>query len=264
MKRIGILLSLCLLLTALTACGTGTPAPTTIQATTTATTTTIPTEATTEAATETTTEVPTDAENLYAWWGGDWYGWWCMYDATGRFESFDNQAWDVCAVIEVADTEPVGHLRIWDSVLYEFGVLVNCDVAFEEGVGEHGRMVSQDGSFFHSGADWELDGVCGAWAPIMPYQLQVDPDYSSVSQFYGMIEIEGTYIDPENEDDAFGYRIYLRPWGYWWEDVLEGDTSECFYMDMMPIRYDDWYWPLLEQGEDMPSSFAIGDQLLEN
>ena len=259
MKRIGLFLSLCLLLTALTACGSPAPETPTTQPTTQATTT-APTETTTEA----TTEPPTEAENPYAWWSGDWYGWWCMYDATGRFEAFDNQAWDVCAVIEVAETEPLGHIRIWDSVQYEFGVLVNCAVAFEEGEGDRGRMISQDGSFFSGGADWELDGVCGAWAPIYPYQWIVDPEYSSVSHFYDMIELEGTYIDPEHEEDSFGYRIYLRPWGYWWEDVLEGDTSECFYMDMMPIRYDDWYWPLLEQGEEMPSSFAIGDQLLEN
>lgn len=240
MKRIAWLLPLCLLL--LTACGQK-PAEETLPAT-------MPTEYVEETA-------------AYGWWAGDWYGWWCMYDTSGRFAAFENQAWDVCAVIEVAENAPYGHIRIWDDVQYEFGVLVNCDVQFT-GDGR-GRMISQDGSFFHSGADWEYNGVRGSWAPIENGQWIVDPEVSSVCQFHDMLEITGTYIDPENEEDAFGYRIYLRPWGYWWEDVLEGDISDCWYTDMMPVRYEDWYIPLLEMNEEnMPGSFAIGDAILKN
>lgn len=57
--------------------------------------------------------------------------------------------------------------------------------------------------------------------------------------------------------------MYLRPWGTEWEDVRNGDTSGCIYGDMMPVRYDDWYAPLLEQGvTELPASYADGQTLL--
>ena len=209
---------------------------------------------------EETTE-STEPVSAYDWWAGDWYGWWCIYNGGGTFAPLSDIAWDAYATIEV--NEDMGHIRIWDSVLSEFGTLVNCNVLFEDGYGEHGAMVSIGGSFFDSGADWCSRDIYGVTAPIDEYQWNVDPANSTVWHFKDMLEIHGYYEDPGDPANCFEYMIYLRPWGMLWDDVRSGDTSECIYDDMMPIFYDDWYVPLMDMGiTEMPATVSEGAQII--
>ena len=101
--------------------------------------------------------------------------------------------------------------------------------------------MSDSGSFFN--------------APIEHADWIIDPGASVVSAFDQMICIDGTWVDPEDENNWIRYYIFLRPWGMDWEDVRTGDTSDMLYEDMMPMGYDDWYLPLIEAGEEMPNSF---------
>ena len=197
----------------------------------------------------------------YSWWAGQWYGWWCLYDAEGIYAQYDNIAWDAYAQIDVGGE--FGHIRIWDTILREFGTLVNCDVRFEPGSGDHGTMVSVYGNFFDS-ADWNADTIRSVPALIEETQWRIDPADSTVSHFENMLEISGTYTDPENSDNTFRYSIFLRPWGTDWMDVYSGDTSGCIYSDMMPVYYNEWYVALVNKGyTQMPESFAAGIALLE-
>lgn len=201
-------------------------------------------------------------QTYYEWWAGEWYGWWCMHDATGEFEFLNNQAWDAYAIIEEKDGS--GHIRIWDTILRTEGTLASCDVHFEPGGSERGKMVSTNGRFFAT-EDWVYNDLVPTIAPIGEGQWQVDPTVSSVSHFENMLEISGTYVDPENSSNSFCYSIFLRPWGTRWDDVKSGDTTGCIYKDMMPVYYDQWYIPLLDKGAFlMPSSFAEGIAMVES
>lgn len=196
------------------------------------------------------------------WWEGQWYGWWSMYNAEGAFAPANKMAWDAYAEIEVDGAD--GHIRIWDSILRSFGTLVNCDVKFESG-GDYGVMTSKSGRFFDSGADWVYPDITISVNPsdILEGELKVDPKNSSVSGFENMLEIKGTYIDPFDSANKFDYYIYLRPWGTYWDDVKNGDTSGCLYKDMMPVYYEQWYLTLL--GKDtflMPESFQAGIDII--
>lgn len=205
---------------------------------------------------------PTDEpESPYAWWEGDWYGWWCVYSADGIYEDMEDVAWDAYARIELSGPE-AGYIEIWDTETGDGDYVATCGVSFGQGVTEHGRMMSESGAFYGTGA-WLYD-------PPMPSAVLghadwiVDPGASTISQFGDMIEIEGRYEDPEDEDNHIDYYIFLRPWGTEWEDVRNGDTEPCIYDDMMPLYYDEWYIPLLDMGAAMPATFDEGEALVEN
>lgn len=206
-------------------------------------------------------DVPATPAADYSWWENEWYGWWCITNATGRYEKFNNYAWDAYAVIYVY-SDDTGLLMLWDTETSKNSGLMNSWVTFEPGVGPHGVMAADTGSFFDGGS-W-VPGWNGNAMSFGSDAWSADPAVSTVSHFDNMIEITGTYADPEVSDDSFVYHIYLRPWGTRWDDVKSGDTSGCLYSDMMPMQYDDWYIPLLELGVDsLPESYNAGKELLQ-
>ena len=179
------------------------------------------------------------------WWDGDWYGWWVVSSASSSMEDMVDSYWDCCASIE-AYSDDTGYIEIWDATSEEGECIAFADVSFGMGVTDYGCMMSESGCFFDGSiehADWIID-----------------PGASTVSEFDQMICIDGTWVDPEDEDTWIRYYIFLRPWGMEWEDVRTADTSDMLYEDMMPMGYDDWYLPLIDAGEDMPGSFdgAVG------
>lgn len=208
--------------------------------------------------------VPVAESFDYSWWEGDWYGWWSTYTGEGIYEEFGKQgyAWDAYATIDV-DGEN-GKLTLWYADNYKDEPLIEAEVVFYEGETDRGCMMLVDGTFFPAG-NWNQRQI-----EVNPMHLNngewtVEPADSSVSHFENMIEIIGTYRDPENEEDAFEYHIFLRPWGMDWADVENGDTSGCIYSDMMPVYYQDWYLPLLELGyTEAPNSLEDGWELIEN
>ena len=220
-----------------------------------------PTEQPTESTEQPTepTEPATPAAD-FGWWEGEWYGWWCITDASGNYEKFNDYAWDAYATIYVY-SDDTGLLMLWDMETSKDTPLMTSWVTFESGSGEHGTMVSDSGTFF-DGGQW-VPGWDGNSMNFDSNHWSVDPEVSSVSHFENMIELVGTYADPDNANDTFIYHFYLRPWGMLWDDVKTGDTSECLYNDMMPFYYSEWYEPLLALGVDyLPDSYNEGNELL--
>ena len=191
------------------------------------------------------------SETVDSFWNGQWYGWWCIRYASGDYENFEDYAWDAYAVIEDYGDDS-GYITLWDTETSKGSPLVRGYVNFDS----FGVMTT-DYCTFYDGGQWLPDAV--TVQPMDIYDWYVDPESSSVSHFENMVEIEGFYEDPTNEDNYFTYYIYLRPWGTDWEDVRNGDISGCIYSDMMPVIYDDWYVPLLNLGvTELPDSFDDG------
>lgn len=200
-------------------------------------------------------------ENEFEWWNGEWYGWWCIQEGTGTYEQFNDIAWDAYADI-TADSDGTGTITLWDTETSREQPLVVCDLMFGAGYGDHGSMMSDNGTFFETDS-WLPNVIDVVPDPIETYEWSVDPADCTVSHFEDMLEIVGYYIDPDDYENSMKYYIYLRPWGTEWEDVRSGDTSGCLYSNMMPVLYDDWYVPLMDQGvEQMPSSMAEGNTII--
>ena len=182
------------------------------------------------------------ADGPYAWWSGDWYGWWVIRNGGGQFEDWVDSWWDACATIEVYD-DSTGFIFLWDDSNEAGEGFCYADVTFGAGTTENGCMMSESGNFMGSDfghADWI-----------------VDPGAAIVSQFENTICIGGEYVDPDNADDWFDYYIILRPWGTEWEDIRNADTTNLPYDDMMPLSYDSWYLPLIRSGvTKAPESFG--------
>jgi len=197
------------------------------------------------------------------WWDREWYGWWCIQNGTGIYESASDVAWDAYAEIE-AYSDYTGFLKLWDTgTSRDEPLAYGYEITFEPGSGELACMISDRVVFFPMGkwnngsAATTMESINSAWA--------VDPTESTVSHFQDMIEILGHYEDPSNAGDSFDYYIYLRPWGTLWEDVRSGDTSGCIYSDMMPLYYDNWYISLLNLGHEHPvSSFDEGIAIIND
>ena len=162
----------------------------------------------------------------YEWWNGTWYGWYVISNANSAYESNINNAYDVTADIEVY-ADDTGYVDIVD---IDGEDVCWCTVSFGPGVTENGCMMSESGSIFGfdiGHADWI-----------------VDPGASMFSDYDYFIQIDGTVVDEDG--DWFDYKLFLRPWGMDWEDIRYADISEMPYDDMLPLFYDDWYLPQLE------------------
>lgn len=189
--------------------------------------------------TEAPAEAPADTGSDYAWWDGDWYGWWAVYNAGGEYTDFVDSWSDVCATIFVDGD--IGIVDIWDDTCEEGTNLGYINVTFKPGKTNNGRMLSESGYFL-------IDDVNrGDWV--------VDPGDSVVSRFDQMIYIHGTVVDHENSEDWVEYVIFLRPWGMSWEDVRSDACEDMPYSDMMPYYYDEWYVP--HMNGPMPSYFDL-------
>lgn len=173
------------------------------------------------------------------WWEGDWYGWWSVLDGSGEMYLMEQAAWDVCGQIQLND-DGTCSLHIWDGHqgAGQFSWFV--EGHFEDGGDERGILVSDSGTF--RGA--ELGGSITVDPAVMPYGAYADLMY-----------ITGTYTDPDNSGNSCTYCIVLRPWGTQWDDLRGGDTTGMPYSDMLPVRYESWYLPLIREGASMPDAF---------
>ena len=198
---------------------------------------------------ETEPEVEDEMKAIREYWEGEWYGWWIIYTGEGYFADMEDTGWDAYARIKIYD-DGTGDLVLWDSDTSADSPLAECEFNVESGISDAGVLVSDSGYFIDTDltyADW-----------------YVDPASSVVDMFDDMIAIYGTYEDPDDSESYCDYYIILRPWGMYWDDVYEGDTSETIYDNMMPFEYGEWYTPLLRAGvTEMPDSFEEGEALLE-
>lgn len=174
-------------------------------------------------------------ESAYSWWDGDWYGWWVIYEGGGDYADLESYCYDACATISVhGDT---GLVDLWDEDCAEGMNIGYIDVAFEPGTTDKGRMVSVSGDFY----DDEI--AARDWV--------VDPGDSIVSRFDSMILIDGMYYEDGNSSNWIHYYVFLRPWGMSWEDVRSDSCYDMPYDNMLPLGYDSWYVP--HMNDAMPS-----------
>lgn len=207
-------------------------------------------------------EEPVVEADAYSWWDGDWYGWWCIEYGGGTYEPINNICWEAFADIEYYG-DGSGYLTIWDSETSKDAPLIRSYINIESGTDERGTMVTDYGTFFDAG-QW-LDAFPCIPMDLGYYDLHADPAASTVSHFDNMIELYGTYYDPNDNSNYFVYDIFLRPWGTDWSDVAYGDTEGCLFSDMMPMYYNDWYVPLLNLGvTELPASFEEGFAIIQN
>ena len=181
------------------------------------------------------TEAPRAQDS--SWWSGEWYGWWTVLEGTGEMYLLEGAAWDVCARISLEGEE--GALLAWDEQPEQF----RWDIRFrlEEGTDDRGSFTAVSGSFY--GAELE-EGSLTADPAAMPYGAYRD-----------LLCLTGTYTDPDDPASSCTYCIVLRPWGTRWEDLATGDVTGMPYPDMLPIRYESWYLPLIAEGRAMPDTF---------
>ena len=172
------------------------------------------------------------------WWEGDWYGWWSVLDGSGEMYLMEQAAWDVCGRIQLND-DGTCSLQIWDTHQGAGQFTWFVEGHFEDGSDDRGVLVSDSGTF--RGA--ELSGIT------------VDPTAMPYGAYADLMYIAGTYTDPENSDNSCTYCIVLRPWGTRWDDLRGGDTTDMPYPDMLPVRYESWYLPLIREGAPMPDAF---------
>lgn len=174
-------------------------------------------------------------ESAYSWWDGDWYGWWVIYEGGGDHADLESYCYDACATISVhGDT---GLVDLWDEDCAEGMNIGYIDVTFEPGTTDKGRMVSVSGDFY----DDEI--AARDWV--------VDPGDSIVSRFDSMILIDGMYYEDGNSSNWIHYYVFLRPWGMSWEDVRSDSCYDMPYDNMLPLGYDSWYVP--HMNDAMPS-----------
>ena len=167
----------------------------------------------------------------YAWWNGDWYGWWYISDAGGRYsaseEDWVGYSWDACARINVEGDR--GFIECWDE---DDDFVAGGDLIFSDGLTDRGRVSNLDVEF------WDYQVPENEW--------DCDPGDADFKNYPDTIVIFGRYNDPDSEGSWFDYTIFLRPWGSSWDSIEER---------MRPDYYEDWYLPLIEEGKSMPLHF---------
>ena len=161
------------------------------------------------------------------WWNGDWYGWWIMSDCSGYYRELDGSWWDICGNIEIGE-DYTGTVTLWDVDYTKSKPMVSASVSLSEyGANGYGTLTAESGIF----TDIPLE--YGDWT--------IDP---GIVVYEDMIHIAGDYA---NGADQYHYDIYLRPWGYHWDDVTESE---------LPMYYNDWYLPMIEAGKPMPDTIG--------
>ena len=150
-----------------------------------------------------------------AWWEGDWYGTFYVYDANEAYDYINGTFFDVYAVIE---TEPSGPATVYlwseDTEIGTVFITISAD-----GKGVMGTVVANGGDLFD--------------APVYYEDWNIDP---STCRYSNMIEIREIFTDEDG--DWFDYEFLLRPWGVDWEDVPSSEQPEW---------YDNWYLDVYDQ-----------------
>ena len=161
-----------------------------------------------------------DPSAVAAFWDGDWYGWWGVYDCTGEYTDAEGMWWDCCARIEARE-DLTGSICLWDEdtsdesplMLAEISIMELDDLASGVAFSTSGQFLGMDLS----------DSGCA---------LTNDSDFDHA------IDILGEY---EDDEGSFSYVFFMLPWGADWEEVEETDET------LMPYYYD-WYLEQLEAG----------------
>ena len=151
----------------------------------------------------------------------EWYGWWMVTDATGEFEEYDGAYFDCCANFEPT-SEGYTLMSIWDEVYTDYNNNCIGEIYLEhyEDLG-----YSSVEGFFLTGDDIASEG-----------QVMVIPEAAGVENALYIT------IPVETADGGFTEEVFLREWGYEWDEELA----------TTPTYYDSYFLPLMEDGEALP------------
>ena len=148
---------------------------------------------------------------------GEWYGWWHISHTSGDWAHMYGYWWDCAAWLGETGAGSFSlTLRGEDMLDGEPTIFAQLERTESGFICTSGRLLDApltgDSTFLLSEDD------CGA-----------------------LLTIRGHYI-AVNSKGAFDYEFFLRPWGSRWPEKE----------DELPLRYRDWYLPLVEAGEGMP------------
>lgn len=130
-----------------------------------------------------------------------------------------------------ADSGYNATITLWDEDGSRTGTLIGeVEVTLSPyGVGEHGTMYSESGSFMDQvlgHADWIID--------------------PALENFENLITLDGEY---SGDEGSYTYMVILRPWGTVWDDMSESS---------LPYTYSSWYLPLIDSGAALPDAIGQG------
>ena len=161
-------------------------------------------------------------------WSGEWYGYWGIQNASGDWENLDGQYFDCFAVIDMG-IDNLGEITLWDENSSESEPFSTVNLALAPSSTGFGTAKSRSGFFFS--CDVKKD------------EWEISPDKQDL---LNVIYVSSHY---SGSDGEFDYEIFLRPWGYVWDDAAANEYIR------LPYHYDEWYIPMLSQAGSMPESF---------
>lgn len=183
---------------------------------------------------ETEEEIEPQAEptERQLFWNGDWYGFWTISNAEGKWLDQSGQSFDCFARIEIG-SDNTGTMIFWDELQSADAPIAKAELLISDSADKSASGVAvSTGGFFY-------DSV------IEETQWSIEPGSAPVDSLF--------YIDNghfESESGSFDYKILMRPWGRTWEDVEAADPA------LVPYFYYDWYLQRLASGEAMPDEFT--------
>lgn len=149
-----------------------------------------------------------------------YYGWWHINHTSGDWAHMYGYWWDCAAWVQ--ETAP-GEYSL---TLRDEDMLEGTTTAWAALRETDGKLVCTEGRLLDAAlkeGDWTVkrtEDACGT-----------------------LLTISGRYT-AVNSKGGFSYEFFLRPWGSRWPEKA----------DELPYHYEDWYLPLIEAGEEMPSS----------
>lgn len=157
------------------------------------------------------------------------YGWWRISSSGGEMP----ETWiDCCAAFDALSCS----LKIWDedgNAENPMGEIELYSVPAEDAETEQGddtvRCFAGRRGYF-----WYTESSEAEW--IMKENGR------------GAYTVSGSAMNKNGGE--FSYEIYLRKWGDKWQYEQENEP------ELLPYHYTDWYMPLIDAGEEMPSEIA--------
>lgn len=174
-------------------------------------------------------EKETESSPNANFWNGDWYGYWHIENASGQWENLDGFYFDCFAKINIKTAES-GEIIMWD---------------------ENGSF-SEPVSAVELSFDFSSQAGCGIARSLSGFLLTeeiaenswiIDPDNE---EFENTISFSAHY---HGDDCEFDYFVFLRPWGYTWDDAIKERNIR------LPYYYDSWYIPMINDNKQMPDKF---------
>ena len=160
-------------------------------------------------------------------WTGDWYGYWHLENASGRWENTDGVYFDCFAKIDMK-TADSGKITLWDENSSFTEPISAVELSFDlPSLDSCGIASSLSGFFFSE----DITEDC--WI--------IDPDNE---EFENTISFSAHYPGGDGE---FDYFVFLRPWGYAWDDAVNERNIR------LPYYYDSWYIPMIDESKKMPN-----------